>query len=92
MDFTFTGLLTSATKALKTQSLKDVAYSLQETAFSMLCEPPKGHCFSNKKEVGAVWGSGAEQKASGDAWHQCAFSKSKILRGTERVQLRTTGR
>ncbi len=38
MDFTFTGLLTSATKALENHPVKDVAYSLQETSFSMLCE------------------------------------------------------
>jgi N6-L-threonylcarbamoyladenine synthase len=38
MDFTFTGLLTSAVKALNGNALKDVAYSLQETSFAMLCE------------------------------------------------------
>ncbi len=39
MDFAFTGLLTNAQKLLdKGKSVKDVAYSLQETAFAMLCE------------------------------------------------------
>ncbi|MDE1833657.1 MAG: UGMP family protein, partial [Candidatus Micrarchaeota archaeon] len=38
MDFTFSGLLTSAVRSLKTYKVADVAYSLQETAFSMLCE------------------------------------------------------
>lgn len=38
MDFTFTGLLTNAVKMLGTKSLRDVSYSLQETAFAMLCE------------------------------------------------------
>lgn len=38
MDFTFTGLLTHATKLLATNSIADVSYSLQETAFAMLCE------------------------------------------------------
>jgi glycoprotease/Kae1 family metallohydrolase len=38
MDFAFTGLMTHAMEMLKGHSLKDVAYSLQETAFSMLCE------------------------------------------------------
>lgn len=38
MDFTFTGLLTFAVKSLSSHPLKDVSYSLQETAFSMLCE------------------------------------------------------
>jgi N6-L-threonylcarbamoyladenine synthase len=38
MDFAFAGLMTNAIGLLKSHSLKDVAYSLQETAFSMLCE------------------------------------------------------
>lgn len=38
MDFTFTGLLTHAVRALAHASVNDVAYSLQETAFAMLCE------------------------------------------------------
>jgi N6-L-threonylcarbamoyladenine synthase len=38
MDFTFTGLLTFAVKSLALHPIKDVAYSLQETSFSMLCE------------------------------------------------------
>jgi glycoprotease/Kae1 family metallohydrolase len=38
MDFNFTGLLTNAVELLKTNSTRDVSYSLQETAFSMLCE------------------------------------------------------
>jgi glycoprotease/Kae1 family metallohydrolase len=39
MDFAFTGLLTNAEKVLdEGKSVGDVAYSLQETAFAMLCE------------------------------------------------------
>lgn len=38
MDFTFTGIMTNALGLLKGNSLRDVAYSLQETSFSMLCE------------------------------------------------------
>ncbi len=38
MDFTFTGLMTNALAKLKSEQLNDVCYSLQETAFSMLCE------------------------------------------------------
>ncbi|MDE1827728.1 MAG: tRNA (adenosine(37)-N6)-threonylcarbamoyltransferase complex transferase subunit TsaD [Candidatus Micrarchaeota archaeon] len=38
MDFAFTGLLTSAIKMLGKESKEDVCYSIQETAFSMLCE------------------------------------------------------
>ncbi len=38
MDFSFTGILTHALKASKSTGLQDVCFSLQETAFSMLCE------------------------------------------------------
>lgn len=38
MDFTFTGLLTNAVAQLGEHSVRDVAFSMQETAFSMLCE------------------------------------------------------
>ncbi len=39
MDFAFTGLLTNAKRLLdKGKSVKNVSYSLQETAFAMLCE------------------------------------------------------
>jgi N6-L-threonylcarbamoyladenine synthase/protein kinase Bud32 len=38
MDLALSGLLTSATKALKTHPLADVAFSLQETALAMVAE------------------------------------------------------
>ncbi len=38
MDFAFTGLLTHASKLAKNERMKDVCFSLQETAFAMLCE------------------------------------------------------
>ncbi len=38
MDFSFTGILTHSEKQLRSHSLKDVCFSLQETSFSMLCE------------------------------------------------------
>ncbi len=52
MDFTFTGLLTNATKALEDHKLSDVAYSLQETAFAMLCEAAeRALLLTNKHEL-----------------------------------------
>ncbi len=52
MDFTFTGLLTAATKALETHPVKDTAYSLQETSFSMLCEATeRALLLARKKEL-----------------------------------------
>lgn len=38
MDFSFTGLLTHASGLAKDRSRKDLCYSIQETAFAMLCE------------------------------------------------------
>jgi glycoprotease/Kae1 family metallohydrolase len=38
MDFTFTGLLTKAVESLEANSVSDIAFSMQETSFAMLCE------------------------------------------------------
>jgi glycoprotease/Kae1 family metallohydrolase len=38
MDFAFTGLLTYAIEQSKNKKIEDLCYSLQETAFAMLCE------------------------------------------------------
>jgi glycoprotease/Kae1 family metallohydrolase len=38
MDFAFTGLLTYAIEQSKNKNIEDLCYSLQETAFAMLCE------------------------------------------------------
>ena len=38
MDFSFTGLLTHCVKQTGTHSARDICFSIQETAFSMLCE------------------------------------------------------
>lgn len=38
MDFSFTGLLTQATKMIGTHKKDDLCFSIQEVAFSMLCE------------------------------------------------------
>jgi glycoprotease/Kae1 family metallohydrolase len=38
MDFAFGGLLTHAIRRLGSDSVHDISFSLQETAFSMLCE------------------------------------------------------
>jgi N6-L-threonylcarbamoyladenine synthase len=49
MDFTFSGLLTNAVELLDKNSLNDVAYSLQETSFAMLCEATERALFLTKK-------------------------------------------
>lgn len=59
MDFTFTGLLTHAVKLLNTSNINksDIAYSLQETAFSMLCEATeRALMLTKKKELGICGG------------------------------------
>lgn len=60
MDFTFTGLLTHATKALKEHSVRDVAYSLQETSFAMLCEATERALLLAKKKDLLVCGGVAQ--------------------------------
>ena len=52
MDFTFTGLLTNAIAMLARNDVKDVAYSIQETAFAMLCEATeRALMLTGKKEL-----------------------------------------
>jgi glycoprotease/Kae1 family metallohydrolase len=62
MDFTFTGLLTHATKALEGNSHRDVAYSLQETAFAMLCEAAERALLLTKKRDILLSGGVAQSK------------------------------
>ncbi len=49
MDFTFTGLMTNASRLLGGRPSRDVAYSLQETCFSMLCEATERALFLTRK-------------------------------------------
>ncbi|MGC8649085.1 MAG: KEOPS complex N(6)-L-threonylcarbamoyladenine synthase Kae1 [Candidatus Micrarchaeia archaeon] len=60
MDFTFTGLLTYAEKALAKYELKDVAYSLQETAFAMLTEATERAILLTKKDKLIICGGVAQ--------------------------------
>jgi glycoprotease/Kae1 family metallohydrolase len=49
MDFTFSGILTHAERILGSVPLRDICYSMQETAFSMLCEATERALFVTKK-------------------------------------------
>ncbi|MDE1870753.1 MAG: tRNA (adenosine(37)-N6)-threonylcarbamoyltransferase complex transferase subunit TsaD [Candidatus Micrarchaeota archaeon] len=60
MDFTFTGLLTNAIGLLERNGLKDVSYSLQETAFSMLCEATERAMLLTRKRELALCGGVAQ--------------------------------
>jgi N6-L-threonylcarbamoyladenine synthase len=60
MDFTFTGLLTNAVKMLATSPHKDVAFSLQETAFAMLTEAAERAMLLARKHGAIVCGGVAQ--------------------------------
>lgn len=62
MDFTFTGLLTNAAEQFNGNSIADVAYSLQETAFSMLCEATERALFLTRKRELALCGGVAQSE------------------------------
>jgi len=62
MDFTFTGLLTNAIDMLGKNSVKDVSYSLQETAFSMLCEATERALFLTGKSELLLCGGVAQSE------------------------------
>jgi glycoprotease/Kae1 family metallohydrolase len=62
MDFTFTGILTHAIKALESNDRKDVAYSLQENAFAMLCEAAERALMLTKKNTVLLCGGVAQSK------------------------------
>jgi len=63
MDLSFSGLSTAATEALKRNSLEDVCYSLQETAFSMIVEvTERALAHTGKNEVLLAGGVGANMR------------------------------
>ena len=63
MDLSFSGLSTAATEALKRNSLEDVCYSLQETAFAMIVEvTERAIAHTGKREVLLAGGVGANMR------------------------------
>jgi len=63
MDLSFSGLSTAATEALKRNSLEDVCYSLQETAFAMIVEvTERALAHTGKNEVLLAGGVGANMR------------------------------
>lgn len=62
MNFAFTGLLTSAVRAVGRERNEDICHSLMETSFAELCEAAeRALCLFGKKEV-AVCGGVAQNK------------------------------
>ncbi|MGI0141242.1 MAG: KEOPS complex N(6)-L-threonylcarbamoyladenine synthase Kae1 [Candidatus Micrarchaeales archaeon] len=62
MDFAFTGLLTSALKMVGKNKVEDICFSLQETAFSMLCEATERALMLTKSRELCVCGGVAQSK------------------------------
>ncbi len=63
MDLSFSGLSTAATEALKANSIEDVCYSFQETAFSMVVEvTERALAHTGKYEVLLAGGVGANMR------------------------------
>lgn len=74
MDFTFTGLLTASVKMLKTNKPKDVAFSMQETAFAMLCEATERALLLTKKKEMLLSGGVAQSKRLNEMLNMVAES------------------
>ncbi|MDE1845835.1 MAG: tRNA (adenosine(37)-N6)-threonylcarbamoyltransferase complex transferase subunit TsaD [Candidatus Micrarchaeota archaeon] len=62
MDFAFTGLLTNSIKRAKSEKIEDLCYSIQETAFSMLCEATERAIFLTNSTELCVCGGVAQSK------------------------------
>jgi len=64
-DMSFSGLLTSAKRIIGRYDVEDLAYSLQETSFSMLCEvTERALAFTERKELLVVGGVAANRRLS----------------------------
>ena len=63
MDFSFTGLATRATELIGEERLSDLCFSIQETAFSALCEATeRAMLLKNKREIGICGGVAQNRK------------------------------
>lgn len=79
-DMSFSGLLTAAKKLLITNDVKDIAYSLQETAFSMLCEvTERALAFTEKKELLVVGGVAANRRLAEMLGEVCKRQEAKLF-------------
>jgi N6-L-threonylcarbamoyladenine synthase len=73
MDFSFSGLSTAASEALKKHSIEDVCYSLQETAFAMLVEvTERAVAHTAKEEVLLAGGVGANLRLREMLYKMCS--------------------
>jgi len=78
-DVSFSGLL-SATKDVAKQGVNDACYSLQETAFAMICEATeRALAFTKKKELMIVGGVAANKRLSAMLQSVCKRQKCKFF-------------
>jgi N6-L-threonylcarbamoyladenine synthase len=65
-DLSFSGILTYAKNITNSNRIEDVAFSLQETSFAMLCEvTERALAFTEKKELLVTGGVAANERLSG---------------------------
>ncbi len=62
MDFSFTGIITKISQIKSKHEKKDLAFSLQETSFSMLCEASERALMITKKREVVLCGGVAQNK------------------------------
>jgi N6-L-threonylcarbamoyladenine synthase len=78
-DVSFSGLL-SATKDVVNEGVEDACYSLQETAFAMICEATeRALAFTKKKELMIVGGVAANKRLSTMLQSICKRQKCKFF-------------
>ena len=78
-DVSFSGLL-SAAKLLSTKAKYEACYSLQETAFAMICESvERAISFTKKKELMIVGGVAANKRLSTMLKDVCKRQKCKLF-------------
>ena len=78
-DVSFSGLL-SATKSISSKSKSDACFSLQETAFAMICETvERALSFTRKKELMIVGGVAANKRLSQMLQDVCKRHNAKFF-------------
>ena len=78
-DVSFSGLL-SATKAILNKGMESACYSLQETAFAMICEATeRALAFTKKKELMIVGGVAANKRLSSMLQSVCKRQNCKFF-------------
>ena len=78
-DVSFSGLL-SATKDVVDEGVEEACYSLQETAFAMICEATeRALAFTKKKELMIVGGVAANKRLSNMLQSICKRQKCKFF-------------